>query len=397
MGSFKTTTAIDMMNRDSKHKYIFITPYLDEVDRIKQSCTNRKFFDPKNYNSEGNFTRKQESFHDLLAKGCDIVSTHALFRQSNDETRELIQAGNYILVLDEVMDIVEHLAIKKSDKELLFSSDLLYVDPEGYVCWNNENLKALEYDGKFNDIKNMANNRNLLFYRDTILIWTFPHSIFSSFKDVYILTYKFTGQIQKYYYDLFNIEYDYLAVVDTGFNYYEFAKGDGKIIDKKIRDEIKDKVHIYDGVLNDIGKDDYSLSKTWYEKRNQSVTMVKNNMANYFRHKMKVKVNQVLWTTFKEYQVKLGTGYQKAFAACNIRATNQYRERTCLAYTVNRFLNPVIDGFFSERNIKVNQDEWAISEMIQFVWRSAIRDKNDIYIYVPSKRMRELLEQWLYE
>lgn len=206
-----------------KHKYIFITPYLEEVERIKQSSPHKRFIDPKNYDSYGNFTKKQDSFHELLANGHNIVSTHALFRQSNEETKELIQSGNYILILDEVMDIVEHLPIKKSDKDLLFDNQLLYIDDEGYVCWNIDNPKALEYDGKFNDIKNMALNRNLIYYRDTILIWSFPHSIFKSFKDVYILTYQFHGQIQKYYYDLHQVEYEYWTVNKNG-NSYELSK-----------------------------------------------------------------------------------------------------------------------------------------------------------------------------
>jgi hypothetical protein len=395
MGSGKTTSAIEMMNKDSKHKYIYITPYLDEVERIKQSCTSKRFVDPKNYDSEGRFTHKQDSFHDLLANGHNIVSTHSLFRQSNEETRELIQAGNYILILDEVMDIVEHLAIKKSDKDLLFDNDLLYVDDEGYICWNNINPRALEYDGKFNDIKHMANNRNLLFYRDTILIWTFPHNIFESFKQVYILTYKFNGQVQKYYYDLNNVSYEYCSVHKIEQSYSIVSQISN---DKKIRTALKDKIHIYEGILNDIGKDRYSLSKTWYEKRNQSVTRLKNNVSNYFKHKMKAKSNQIIWTTFKESQSKISSaGYQRAFVSCNVRATNQYKDRKYLAFTINRYLNPIIEGFFKERNINIDQDSWATSEMIQWIWRSAIREDKEIYIYIPSERMRNLFIDWLAE
>lgn len=35
--------------------------------------------------------------------------------------------------------------------------------------------------------------------------------------------------------------------------------------------------------------------------------------------------------------------------------------------------------------------------MIQWIWRTAIRDGKEIDIYVPSRRMRELLEQWIEE
>ena len=50
-----------------------------------------------------------------------------------------------------------------------------------------------------------------------------------------------------------------------------------------------------------------------------------------------------------------------------------------------------------------NGDLWALQEMLQYVWRSRIRGNEDtksledrkINLYIPSKRMRNLLEQWL--
>ena len=47
MGSGKSQMAIQMMNEDVESDFIYITPYLDEIRRIKQNCTNRKFTEPK--------------------------------------------------------------------------------------------------------------------------------------------------------------------------------------------------------------------------------------------------------------------------------------------------------------------------------------------------------------
>jgi hypothetical protein len=33
--------------------------------------------------------------------------------------------------------------------------------------------------------------------------------------------------------------------------------------------------------------------------------------------------------------------------------------------------------------------------MIQFIWRSAIRDGKPIHLFVPSERMRTLLKDWM--
>ena len=81
-------------------------------------------------------------------------------------------------------------------------------------------------------------------------------------------------------------------------------------------------------------------------------------MYNYFRH-----INDVLWTCYK-----------RAFIAHNLRATNDYSHTHTLVYAVNRF---------------------KLSEMIQWTFRSRIRNNESINIYIPSSRMRNLLIEFL--
>ena len=38
---------------------------------------------------------------------------------------------------------------------------------------------------------------------------------------------------------------------------------------------------------------------------------------------------------------------------------------------------------------------FALQEMLQWIWRSAIRDGKPIDLYIPSERMRSLLVEWL--
>ena len=48
MGSGKTSAAINYMNTTSPdEKFLYITPYLDEVVRIKERCPGKKFTEPK--------------------------------------------------------------------------------------------------------------------------------------------------------------------------------------------------------------------------------------------------------------------------------------------------------------------------------------------------------------
>ena len=59
------------------------------------------------------------------------------------------------------------------------------------------------------------------------------------------------------------------------------------------------------------------------------------------------------------------------------------------------FLNPIIKQFFIDKGVSVEEENFALSEMLQWIWRSAIRNNEKINIYIPSKRMRDLLLNWL--
>jgi hypothetical protein len=210
----------------------------------------------------------------------------------------------------------------------------------------------------------------------------------------------FDAQIQKYYYDLNNVSFQYLGVENQD-GYYTFSEN--PTVPKYVR-ELKNKIHILeDYKLNMIGDNRSALSSSWFdrEKNNRNKPMLKmlqNNIYNAFENKFKTPSDKNMWTTFKEFQSLLsGKGYTKGFVSCNARATNEYRHKKSLAYCLNVYFNPYIKNFFLDKGVDVKEDKYALSELIQWIWRSAIRDNEEIQIYIPSSRMRELLKLFLDE
>ncbi|MEC1406896.1 hypothetical protein [Bacillus halotolerans] len=393
MGSGKTSAAIDMMNNSgADENFIFITPYLDEVDRIKKSISSKQIYEPK-VKKKGDKTQyKFESFHELLSQNKNIVATHNLFKNANDETKELILSGNYTLILDEVMEVVEQLRVKKHDLTTLFESKLIYVE-DGFVKWNEEKK---DYETRYDDIRDMALNNNLMYFKDNILIWNFPADIFKLFKEVYILTYMFDAQIQRYYYDINNIKYQkYVSEFIDG--QYRFTKHNTEY-ESILKAQLRNKIKIYEGNLNTVGQLDYSLSSNWYKNKSPyTIKKVKNNVFNYFNNIVKSSSDEAMWTTYSEHKNKVkGNGYTKGFVSCNARATNDFKHKKHLVYTINRYVNTVLYNYFKEKyQITIDQDAFALSELVQWIWRSAIRDGEEITLYIPSLRMRELLIEWL--
>jgi len=387
MGSGKTSYAIQKMNKDHENNYIYITPFLSEVQRIKDQCKERKFYEPINYG-----VGKLDSLHKLVLENRNIASTHSLFRTSTEITKQLIKSNDYILILDEVMDVVEEVPLKKDDLKILKETNLITVEEYGLVLWNEDKL---EYQTQYDYIKNMCINKCLFMVNNVLLMWTFPVDIFNAFKEVYVMSYLFDAQVQRYYYDLYNIEYTYYCIKKEN-NLYELINKNELHTDNKLL--IKSKIHILEDSINNIGENKYSLSSSWFKKQDNAplLNQMKNNILNYFKNKLKSKSKYNAWTTFKSSKSKLsGEGYTNGFISINSRATNEYGHKNALAYCANIFLNPILKQFFVDRGINVKEDNYALSELIQWIWRSAIRNNEDIDIYIPSSRMRNLLIEWL--
>ena len=86
---------------------------------------------------------------------------------------------------------------------------------------------------------------------------------------------------------------------------------------------------------------------------------------------------------------------ENAFVKCNCRATNAYRDCWALAYLINVYVHPYVLRWFERQGVKIDQEAYALEQMVQWIWRSAIRDRKKVKLYIPSSRMRRLLKQWL--
>jgi len=390
-GVGKTTALINKINKDNTPtKYLFITPFLSEVQRIIRSCKSKNFIDPQEKGST-----KYKNIVALIDEGRNIVTTHALFQKFTDELIEKIRLGGYILIMDEVADIVEEINISKSDLKLI-SDRCVSVDPMTHIVkWVDK-----RYDGKLNHYKNLIDKGNVFAYTSTkgtiiTLVWLFPHKVLKAFREVYIATYMFDGQIQKKYLELFDIQYVYIYVKNYELTYtpqiYDYSKQKA-LINVCMSDK-----------LNEVGNDKTALSKAWFERKSNqnAIEQLRKNTYNFFRNYTRTKGEELMWTTFKPFRNKLqNKGYTKSFASINCRATNMYQNKKAVAYLANRYFKPTIKNFFTINRINANQtfeDRFALSELVQFIYRSAIRNNKPIDVYIPSKRMRDLFTSWLKE
>jgi hypothetical protein len=393
-GRGKTEALIKLINNaPDDEKFLYITPYLDEVVRIRKSCT-RQFYEPDVKRGKGS---KQCDLQNMIGKGFNIASTHSLFLRFDEITETALKSKDYTLILDESITPVTTKKISKYDFEMLVNDHHIEIDDRNYIRWIDPN-----YKGEFDWMKYFAERNCLVLSsrRDSkdieqeITIWIYPIEIFKAFKSVYIATFKIQGSLMYPYMLMNNLGFE-LKSMDDNYNIVPYDQR----FETADRERAAKLINVYMGNnLNAIGDDRNALSKTYFTKPKNKplIKILKDNLYNWFRNKNHAQKSDVLWTTFEDFKHLLsGKGYTKGFIECNKRATNEYRSKTILAYCINRFEVPIYIRLFADNGIELDEEALALSDMIQWIWRSAIRDEKPIQIYIPSSRMRHILLAWL--
>lgn len=389
MGRGKTSAAIRYMNQSQgAKKFLYITPYLSEVERI---CKNCEFSDPQKKSPS-----KSQQLKALLREGQNIAATHSLFGMMDAEAMALSQTQGYHLIVDESIQMVIGMPISESDRNLI--KKITKIDQYGGVKWLDS-----EYTGVFEPLKELADEGSL-FLRYGSFFHVVPPEKFCCFEEVMFLTYLFEGQIQKAYFDYFDFKYEIVGIEEDEEGFF-FSK----VPDNPPPQDLSQLIHLFgdeffgkEEQVNEIGDGRTALSKNWYQERrrrsNRDIKVLRRNMNSFFNKYARCEAKRRLWTTFKDSQKFLygdKNRYKTSFLALNARASNAYKDADCVAYLVNRFVNPNVCKFFASKKIIIPQEKYALGEMLQFIWRSAIREGKEIWVYIPSRRMRRLLKKWI--
>lgn len=393
MGSGKSSAAIAYMNEHKDQKFVYITPYLDEAKRIRDGCPELDFVEPSNKIGAYDY-RKMTHTAALIKEGRNITTTHQAFKRYTPETLDDIRRHGYTLIADENVDTLEKFEYSPGDLRVLVEAGYVKADGDSYKRTNKV------YTGNaLREIYSLLESREIIRTEDedmnAVFFWTLPRDLFLAFKDVYILTYLFEGQSLHHFLTIYGIPYTRIGILRTEGG-YRFTEGYGDT-PEYVR-TLRERIHIMDSdKLNDIGAARTALSMNWFKARADMAEQLKNNIGNYYRHIWEdVPKERRLWGSFvSTYNQIRGKGYSNSFLPFNAKSTNAYRKCDHLVYAANVFMNVNEKKFYKEHGIIVDEDEYSLSVMVQWIWRSAIRDGNDIWVYIPSKRMRELLIGWV--
>lgn len=434
-GQGKTTWAINEMNEHPDQAYIYCTPFLDEINRIIRSTRGKHdFYQPQLYE-----TTKIEDFNRLLCEQRDIAVSHSTFLNATPETLDYIRQGEYALFVDEALEVVSDFnkihAVEKDAKQktspkdiqMLCDGGFIQIRQDGLVQW----IKGSYEGGKFELLERMSKLNRAYWVRGKLMLCLFPQEIFREFNKIYIMTYIFEGSSLCPYFDMFGIEYEKVSVTkkDGLPTLCEYTQDS----DAEFRSRCSELITVCKNAkMNNYSRG--TLSKTWYEKATaEDFKKLRNNIQNFFKNQAHAKAShlvssvdengnnilqtEIMWTCYSDYEnILKGAGYTsarrlskadeesmskeererlKCFVPCNARASNKYKTRWALAYCVNMYYNTMMNALFIDKGFGVNEDKYAVANLIQWVFRSRVRDGEPIHLYLPSKRMRDLYYKWL--
>jgi len=391
MGSGKTTYIMNQIEqRCGASRFLYISPLLSEVGdpeardrapelrkqkqlgRIGQACPSANFKQPK--------TRPSKSKHlkHLLAQGENIACTHKLFELMDEEAVCLIKEQRYEIIIDEALDAVQgYTGLREGDNSLL--ANWFDIDKGYQVHWQGPD------DCRYEDVISLCNDGRLFNFRGRFYVCELSPSLITNAKSVTILTYLFEASIMAAWMRVHDIAYTYEDNESIGLKSEPVFLAESKELISFCESPYVEKMAAK------------SLSAIGYNNMNNSdLKRMKGQLEKMVERHISCNSSDLIWTCYGKQKATLkGKGYARSHVPCNVRATNDYSNRSIGLYLIDRYQHQNIKVFLEAKGQTLDDDLFGLSEMIQWIWRLRIRNSEPITLAIPSQRMRDLLTRWL--
>ena len=409
MGSGKTSAICHWMRDNPDKNYIYISPVLTEVtDRIPQECPELSFITP----STENHSSKKNHILELLYAGDNICTTHALYEILDERHTDAVAMGDYTLVIDEEINFIQpYTRYNQSDIISLEEKDFVKInyDTDGSVDWLWDNIKQ---GTVYERLKRDCEMGMLYFTKpseksdkeySSMLVTHIPPKLVDVCDRVIILTYMFDGSVMERFFSLRGYETTPFTEVNTYRSQEDIINQIQSLVNfietpsvKKLRNS-----QMGDG-----------MSSSWYDRTSpKNREKVGKTISNAARS-VKARSDSLVYTMPKRYAIQERPtknqskkpvpidiprySQEISFLYSSCRATNAYSDRDTAIHAYNRFPNIAVNKYLHDYGMAVDADIFALSEMIQWLWRTQIRESKPINVAILSRRMDRLFKEWLY-
>jgi len=394
MGSGKTNAILKWLQPDMK--FIFVTPLLSEAeDRIRsvRPDLNVKCPVADAHVVENEWVcSKTENMLRLLQSRENVATTHALLRGCDERHWGLIQQLGYIIVLDEEINLIEaYIGVPSADMMWLFDNGHLSVsNSTGQLVF--EDTSVIE-DFKYADVKEMCRKKMLYASKrsNKFIVSCLPIDVLLCSKRVIILTYMFEGSVLEQFLSLHGVTWKPFTEVDVpSIKPSEYRGLLSQVADRYYKPYTKQKL----------------TQSAWARVSPEEVRQVEKTLVNIFHGVDAEKCGFAVPKYCVERTGKMKNRLVKPLGKVHregretwmypkCRATNEYSHKTHLVYALDIYPNTAVQAYLMDMGCEVDESKYAISQLVQWLWRGCVRNGEPMTIAILAPRMRKLFERWL--
>ena len=371
---------------------LFVGTSDDEVRAFVTAAAGLKFTQPAEgevYNGMKCIS-KRAHLANLLADGVNIAVANSLFKYCDDAILRMIRCNGYRLLSpgdaimwadkinacngDNVTEAINRKQLAAVAQETFLLSPAHRAD---YVL-DMMGIKKFTYTGRLL-IRLMSKGR-------TEMYWGLHPLLFESFPEACIVHQAPGASPLIPYLDMLSVLY--------------VVRADGpdlRVPDPRLLHIVQDERY------NQKGEDAVAYSSHWYSGDKNALEGVFKDMLNVLVHSGAGGERRELVTYAMPNDVLKRVdeaGVRSVFRGRGFQATQQYSAVDCtsarvLCYCANPYFPSASVNYLRKNEVDLDQDAYATYHLLRWISRSAVLGGEPVTVYVPSKRMRGLLESWI--
>ena len=398
-GLGKTNTLLSILKEKSELKVLVVVQTLSESDRIVSSLPEGRIYAPEKQGP--NYSSKTAQLEQLVHQGVSIVITHSLYEKAG---KIAIDGGfgGYHVIIDEVPNAVSVINSRLdyvSFKEFYLDRGYFSIEKDGLVLATPEGAKEeLRLKDALDEALIKKIKSRMIYYDGKKnFIEVIPTALFTHTEKLIVLTFLSEGALFLRFLLKCEIEYEVLKSTNANKEFKQLA------LDNLTLHSIAALKTISFGYKR----------QTEYSKSSKEVKKIRNALKNIRQRDLcGLDLNSLIITcakknwyhcvknNYNEKKPGIFSTDSRMFKGANwipntTRGTNNYSHCSHAIYLYEQNVNPILLNWLNANN-KQFKTEFALTEMIQWIWRTRIRNGEPVDVYMPSGRMREILDQWIH-
>lgn len=389
-GCGKTYAAFQHIADNPGKPWLYLTPTLAELKtRVPEECTKKILV----FNILGEDTEdKSEEVLKAFKNRENVACTHALMLRFQDRHIEEIVKGEYQVVCDEELNLISNFPITKQDSDFLLAHKLIEVsEDDGKVTFTD---KDMSLDAKYGDVKQLADMGCLYAAKrkQSMLVTQISPRLINAADRFILLTYQYKGSIMQTFMEM------------QGYKHKELNLPLKKT-PKEIVQGLNNLIEFIETPSVKAVQRKHSLSKSWWdvtstEKDREEVTKAIRSVIKA----SKESIENVIYTlpknrVHKGNKTLIKTEYIRKdnFLSCSTRSTCEYEYKSLAIHAYALYPPQAVKAYLQDMGHTVDDDVYALNMLIQWLFRTRIRNDEPVKVSLLSKKMNVLFKTWLLE